>query len=119
MDKKGFTLVELLACLALLGVVLGIGLYVTRDTLSTSLSTLTDVSKNQVYNAAKLYVLENSTNWVNINGEEYTCVTLEELVDSGYFEDDEVSTYEDVFVKLIREPKTKVINGVSLVDVCE
>ena len=119
MNRKGFTLVELLACLVLLGVILGIGLYVTKDTLSTSLSTLNDVSTSQIYSAAKLYVIENSTSWINVDDEEYTCLTVNELVDDGYFEESEVSTYQDNIIKVIREPKTKVINSVKLVDVCE
>ena len=119
MNKKGFTLIELLTCLLLLGVVLSIGLYVTRDTLSTSLSTLTDVSTTQIYNTVETYVLENKTIWTNINSQEYTCVTVEELVDTGYFEEDEVITYKDNIIKIIREPSTKVINSVKMVDVCE
>ena len=43
MNRKGFTLIEFLGCMALLGVILAIGLYVTRGTLATALSTLTDV----------------------------------------------------------------------------
>ena len=119
MNKKGFTLIELLACLALLGVILAIALYVTRDTLSTSLSSLMDVSTNQVYEAARTYVTENGVSWANVDGEEYTCVKIDTLVDAGYFERSEVNEYRDEFVKLIRDAKKKVINSIMLVDVCE
>ena len=64
MNSRGFTLIELLACLALLGVILGIGLFVTRDTLSTSLTTLTDVSERELYNTVEMYVLENKVTWI-------------------------------------------------------
>lgn len=119
MDRKGFTLIELLACLALLGIILGIGLFVTRDTLSTSLSTLMDVSTNQVYDAATTYVMENGVSWINALGDEYTCVDIDTLVDNGYFEESEVNEYYDNFVKVMRDAKTKVVNNVRLVDVCE
>ena len=118
MNNKGFTLIELLACLALLGVILGIGLYVTRDTLSTSLSTLIDVSEKQIYDAAYSYVLENDVIWTNVNGEEYTCLTPKNLVDDGYFDNDEVTIYKNNMIKVVRESKTKDINKIKLVDEC-
>ena len=90
MNRKGFSLIELMACLALLGIVLCIGLYVTRGTLSTALSTITGVTVNEIYDAAELYVVENSTKWIN-DGEEYTCLTVNDLVDSGYFDDEEIN----------------------------
>ena len=118
MNRKGFTLIELLGCLVLLGVVLGIGLYVTKDTLSTALSSLTSVSTNQIYDAAKLYVTENKITWIN-SMEEYTCLSVDNLVDAGYFESEEVSTYKDQEIKIVRDEETKVINSIKLIDVCE
>ena len=119
MNRKGFTLIELLGCLALLGVVLGIGLYVTRDTLSTSLSTLTNVSTNQIKEAASLYVQEIRMTWINENNEEYTCLTVKELVDAGYFDNGEVMDYKDDYVKIMRKPKTKVIESIQILDECK
>ena len=118
MNNKGFTLVELLACLALLGAILGIGLFVTRGTLATTLSTLTDVSENEIYDSAEVYVLENKVTWIN-DTEEYTCVTVNDLVDKGYFESNEVMSYKDKIIKVIRDEKSKVVNDVRFVDVCE
>ena len=118
MDNKGFTLVELLACLALLGAVLGIGLYVTRDTLSTTLTTLTDVSEKEIYDTAKIYVLENKVEWKN-NNPEYTCITINNLVEKGYFDFDEIMSYKDKKIKLERDNQSKVIDIVKFVDVCE
>ena len=37
----------------------------------------------------------------------------------GYFEREEVSSYIDKFVKVVRDSSTKVINSTKLVDVCE
>ena len=118
MNKKGFTLVELLACLALLGAVLGIGLFVTRDTLATALSTLTDISESQIYDASKSYVIEYKINWVG-ETEEYTCITVNDLVEKGYFDKDEVVSYKDNVIKVVRNKDSKVIDYVRLVDVCE
>ena len=118
MNRKGFSLIELLGCLLLLGIILCIGLYSTRGTLATALSTLTDVSKNEIYDAAKMYVLEYDVTWVNVE-EEYTCLTVNQLVDSGYFDDDEVTIYKDSNIKIVRDTKNKVINSVKMVDICE
>lgn len=57
MNKYGFTLVEMLACLELLGIVLCLGLIVNRGTLSTSMTQLEKTSDNEVYDAVRKYVL--------------------------------------------------------------
>ena len=117
MNNKGFTLVELLACMALLGIVLGIGLFVTKDTLSTTLTTLTDVSEKEIYDTAEIYVLENKVEWKN-DKTEYTCITVNNLVEKGYFENDEVVSYKGKIVKLERDILSKVIDSVRFVDEC-
>ena len=118
MDKKGFSLVELLGSLALLGIILCIGLYFSGGTLATTLSTLNNVSLNEINDAALVYVVENGVNWIN-DGSEYTCVSIESLVNLGYFEEEEVSLYKDEMVKLVRNIHTKVISSEGLVEKCE
>ena len=117
MNRKGFTLIEFLGCMAILGVVLALGLYVTRGTLSTTLSTLTEISENEVYETAKTYVLENNITWIEAN-QEYTCVTVQNLVDAGYFKNEEVATVSNNIIKITRDNNTKVINDVKYVSKC-
>ena len=62
--------------------------------------------------------MENSGRWIN-GSEEYSCVSIDQLVDMGYFKMDEVSSYKDKFVKVVRDSNTKVINSKKLVDICE
>ena len=118
MNNKGFGLIELLGCLVILGLIFGIGLYSARGTLSTSLTTLDQVSENEIYDMAEIYIMENNVSWIN-NDIEYTCIDIDRLVDMGYFEREEVSSYIDKFVKVVRDSSTKVINSIKLVDVCE
>ena len=118
MNNKGFGLIELLGCLVILGLIFGIGLYSARGTLSTSLTTLDQVSENEIYDMAEIYIMENNVSWIN-NDIEYTCIDIDRLVDMGYFKSDEVSGYIDKFVKVVRDSSTKVINSTKLVDVCE
>ena len=116
MNDKGFTLIELLGCLVLIGVILGIGLYSTRGTFSTTLTTLDQVSENEIYDTAEIYLLENGGKWIN---DEYACVSISSLVDKGYFDYDEVSHHKDMFVRVVRDSITRVISDRELVDECE
>lgn len=118
MNRKGFTLVEMLASMALLGVVLGIGLFVTKDTLATTFSTLTGVSTKEIFDASRVYILEQKTNWIN-DGEEYTCITVKDLVDKGYFTEEDILLYKNDIIKIIRNPQSRVIDSIGFVDVCE
>ena len=118
MNRKGFSLIELLGCILLLGVVLCIGLYSTRGTLARSFSTLNQISEKEIYNTSEMYVLENNVKWSNGNIE-YTCLSVRDLVDKGYFDYSNVEEYIDKDIKVIRDNVTKVISSVNIVDVCE
>lgn len=118
MNRKGFSLIELLACLLLLGVVLYIGLYSTRGTLGKTFSVLTEISENEIYDTSEMYILENDVKWNN-GDVEYTCLSFRELVDVGYFDYSDVKEYIDKDIKVVRDNITKVISSVNIVDVCE
>ena len=118
MNNKGFSLIELLGCLMILGIILGIGLYSARGTLGMMNDSMKQVSVNEIYDASSLYVIENSTKWIN-DGEEYACFNVLEHVDYGYFDYEEVERYKDKLIKIIRDSNTKVIDNISLVDGCE
>ena len=118
LNNKGFSLIELLGSLALLGLILCIGLYSARGTLSTSLTTLDNISENEIKNAAEIYVIENPVSWVH-DGDEWSCITTLNLVDKGYFGDSEVTSYKDKKIKIIRDSSSKVITSVVIVDSCE
>lgn len=117
MNKKGFSLIELLGCLIILGIILCIGLYSTRGTLATTLSTLTNVSENEIYEIAETYTIEKNVTWFN-DDLEYTCITVSDLVDNGYFKENEVTTYKDKVIKIIRNPITKVVTDINLLKEC-
>ena len=118
MNNKGFTLIELLGCFVLVAIVFGVGIYFTSGTLSTALTTVDMVSENEIYSASKTYVLENNTRWKIENDLEYACVSIFDLVESGYFESEEVSEYVSDFAKVFRNNNTKVIDNVKIVKEC-
>lgn len=117
LNNKGFSLVELLGCFVILTLILLVGLYSARGTLATTFSNLTGISENEIYDASEMYVMENQVTWINGDGE-YTCLTVEQLVEDGYFNYDEVVEYKDRKIKIIRNSNTKVVSQVSLVDNC-
>jgi len=118
MNNKGFTLIELLGCFVLIAIVFGVGLYFTGGTLSTALTTADMVSKNEIYETSKTYILENHVNWKIDNDLEYTCVRISDLVELGYFKSEEVSEYINDFTKVFRNIDTKVIDEVVMVKEC-
>lgn len=120
MNRRGFTLIEMLACLAVLGLVLGIGLYATKDTLSMTVNSLNKVSDNEVFDAAELYVSEVNSNWnIDNQGNEYTCVLIGNLVDFGYFNEEEVEDIINNKVKITRNINNKVVINTNYALDCE
>lgn len=113
-NRNGFTLVELLGCIALLGIILGIGLYTTRDTFSSTLTQLRNVSDSEVFASARTYGLENSKIFDETNT---ACITVMDLIDLGYLDN---TTDEEIInkkVMLIRNDNY-VITSVNYTDNC-
>ena len=116
MNRKGFTLVEFLICLVLLGIVLVLGLCASSDMLRTSLSSLRSVSDNEVFKAAKTYVQENNSVF---NDDSYACVTVKELIDYGYLVDTNDYELRDKIVKVKKNKVTKVIYDIGYTNSCD
>lgn len=89
MDKKGFTLVELLAVIAILAILATITLFATGNILSTSRENLSDTQKESLERAAKIYYLEEGMD----SNEE--CVNISTLIEKGYIEESEVKDPKD------------------------
>ena len=119
-DKKGFTLVELLAVIVLLGIIIGISSPTIVNLISSSRSKAKEVSLSNVKKSAILYIKENSKdiNWINENDEEYTCIYIEDLINNGslkrsnvkdLFEDSNIDL-SNIAVKVKRDSTTKSIS---------
>lgn len=99
-NKKygGFTLVELLATIAILSIVVSIGVGTVTGVVNKSNEKAYETAKNNVATAAKNYAVEKGTGWLNsdatnncVSGKsscEYQCISVQDLIDSGYFNDD-------------------------------
>lgn len=115
MKKNGFGLVELLVCLTLLGIVLIFGIVSSRKGLATSLATIRYVSDNEVFSAARNYVIGE-----NISLKKgYTCMYVKDLIDYGYLSAINDPEKENEIIKVSRNKVTKTIDKIKYVDICE
>ena len=112
MNNKGFTLMELLAVLVIIGVVFGITFYILRGTMATSLTQMNEAVNNQIYEAAKSYVIETNQQF---NRSGYACDSLQELIDYGYVNN--VDNPQQI-IKITRNLETKVIEEIKYVEKC-
>ncbi|MGP6139280.1 competence type IV pilus major pilin ComGC [Jeotgalibaca sp. A127] len=77
--EDGFTLVELLAVLAILAVIVGISIPLIGNVIGNSKADASAVQTELVMDAAQLYFIENDT---------ATSVSIQTLKDKNYIEED-------------------------------
>ena len=82
MDKKGFTLVELIAVIVLLAATALIAVPIVNRTIKNSKEKAYNAQKEEIVSAAKKYILENG---ITVNNEP-VYITLRKLVSNSYFE---------------------------------
>lgn len=87
--KKGFTLVELLGVIVLLGVIATIVVTIVDKTLKDSRNNAYDIQINNIIEDTKNYFVDNS-NYLPSLGNSYT-VTLKILRENGYVTEDIIS----------------------------
>lgn len=131
---KGFTLVELLATIVLLSLVVGITIYIVIGNINSSKEKGYKATIKNIEQISENYMQENSDRlfYLTLNDkQEYACVTVQNLIDVGYFNDDIVNSYvskdvkvtRDDYIYLLRDSESKAIIkneylGVNSVD-CE
>ena len=96
-NSTGFTLVELLGILAVLAVVLTIVMYSVIGIVKNSKTNSYQVTINNVQDVASNYVLEDLSlvSWVDEGSYQYQCVTVQNLIDAGYFKGDVLESQVD------------------------
>lgn len=120
--KEGFTLVELLATIAILAIVASFTIYVAVNLINNSKEKGYTVTINEIENTASNYLMENADRLFYIsdidnNNVEYQCITVENLIDYGYFKNDVINSEikknqtvsKDDYIYVERDKKTKVI----------
>lgn len=107
--SRGFTLVELLATIVIMGIVATIGVIACTSAIKNSKEKLKKVESSQLKKAASAYYTEfkNSPEYVSFkdNGVIYSCISVKALREMGYYQgdfsvpDDEI-TYDNAVVKV-------------------
>lgn len=122
MNKKGFTLVELLAVIIILAIILTIVLPTVSTTLNKSKNTIYDIQLNDILKSTYDYSLNNIKLLPEINKKNY--ITLNELKKSGFlennikdpktnenFDNDLVISIENVGPRYKNNEKQSLLNG--------
>lgn len=98
MKNKGFSLIELLAVIAILGIILLIIMPSITGIMNRTQNRLNDEQKEAILNAAKQWGISNlvySDGKIYYNGVERDYVTIEELQNSGFLEDKVIKDMTD------------------------
>ena len=104
-NSYGFTLIELLATITILSIVLSISIYFVYEIVDNARNKSYQVTISNIEKEAGTYVLENasSVEWINDNdmSYQYQCVSIQNLIDSGYFSGDVLNSKvdKDVYVQ--------------------
>ena len=88
LNKKGYTLIELLAVILIIGLVLGFSTYGIIKAIKSSKGKAATLSEKSIKEAAETYATEkndDSSYWLDITDKEnkYFCTTIEELMNKG------------------------------------
>ena len=88
MNKKGFTLVELLAVIIILSIIVLITAISTSNIIRNSKKSLSDIQINSIKESAKSYYIEEG------NNQNYVCVNVSELISKGYIDNENKNNEE-------------------------
>ena len=102
MNKKGFTLVELISVIVILGILALIVFPNVLSTLNNGKKNMKEDNQTLIISGAKNYVADHPNNFKSIDGKVY-CLSLGTLYNSGYINtvvgldiDDDVTQINDV-----------------------
>lgn len=121
--KKGFTLVELLAVIVVITLISGVGIITYLKTINNSKSKATLLAINNIKEAAYLYSKEGTDEieWVNSYGKDgkesgkYACVSVQQLINKGYFKDNffDKEIYKNSKIKISKNTFIEVRMGTN------
>ena len=115
--KNGFTLVELLSTIVILGVILSITAYLVIRNINKAKDDAKLITYNNIKSAAKVYNDEVAGYWSIKDDYEYSCISLGDMIENGYFKEDTINKNDKLSkntkIKVIRDKNSKVIKETS------
>lgn len=88
LNNKGFTLVEVVACLAIIGFIFVLVVSISGNTFSVNKNKAYDIMKNNIIKASSDYINECDSDILECNliwNENKTEININSLKESGYF----------------------------------
>lgn len=110
MNKKGFTLVELLAIITIIGIIFIISVSIVTDKISLSKKRAYNIQIDNIINATKTYMIEEEN--LDPNHSNTLCIYVSDLQDKGYIKDGKIKnsiTNENIAEKIDGKSKGVVI----------
>ena len=86
LNRKGYTLIELLAVIVVIGLVIGLSAYGVITAYNNSKGEATIISESSIKKSANVFSEEkanDSDRWIDISSGKYFCTTIEELMNNG------------------------------------
>ena len=119
LNRKGYTLIELLAVILIIGLILGFSTYGIINAFNTSKNKSLAISINSIKEAAETYATEkndDSSYWLDIIDKEnkYFCTTIEELMNKGLLDKKANIKSKDFDVHsyvLVKKNKVTMVNS--------
>ena len=116
-NKKGFTLIELLATILIISIIFSISTYFVLNTINNSKEKAKQSSLNSIKKTANIYIQEYPENIVwtkgeNNNDNTQTCVYIGDLIEYGYFKEDQINnidSYKDSYLILTKNKNNTII----------
>ena len=115
--KNGFTLVELLSTIVILGIVFSIAIYLVVKNINDAKNNTELITYNNIKSAAKVYNDEVASYWNVKDDYEYSCISLGNMIEIGYFDENIINKSDkfskNTMLKVIRDKDSKVIKETS------
>ena len=128
--SHGFTLIEVLAVVVILSIVSFVGFNVFNSLINKTDSTTKHISFNNIRSAAEVYSREAlDSDWEsfvsNSSNYKYTCVTVKDLINTGFFDEDflgkkiysdDNSISENSYVKVVKDISNMTVVSTEIVN---
>ena len=117
LNRKGYTLIELLAAIVVIGLIIALSTYGIINIIKSSKEKTSTLSENSIKEAAEQYATEkndDSNYWLDITGEnnKYFCITIEELMNKGLLDKKAESTkFKKSDFVLVKKDKITMVNS--------